>query len=445
MTHFGNKVVLIGAGSVVFTTSLLADFIADGGEWELRLVDISEDSVNVAYNLAKRMIAKKNSSITLKRSTDRRVLLPDADIVITVPAVGGRSAWEADIEIPRKYGIYMPVADTTTPGGISRSLRTLPVLVDIANDIIELCPNALFLNYANPMSAIVRAINRYTGLGVYGLCDGPPAIKGKFAEFLGVNEDVCDFKVVGFNHFVWLLEFLVEGKDGYPMIREKNEQIKKQGLPPGNDPDFPLAWELFELTGYFPTSRDRHITEFFPQFFAPGKGRHYGKTLGVDRFKIEPYIQGAAEEFEELRAMGDGIIPVPDSIFHDFVGEKGTARLAAGIIGALRQPELKQFHPNIPNTGQVANLKRGLVIECPVNFSQNSVVPVQLGNIPTTILSCIEHSFVTTELIVEAAMERDYKKFVEAIILDGCISSIKEAEKIADELLYVQKEHLTGW
>jgi alpha-galactosidase len=318
-------------------------------------------------------------------------------------------------------------------------------MVDIANDIDELCPDALFLNFANPMSAVVRAISRYTDLAVYGLCDGPAGINRRFADFLQIDENRCDFKAVGFNHFVWLLEFLVDGKDGYSLIGEKNKELMAQGKPAGDDPDYPLAWELFELTGYFPLSRDRHITEFFPQFFSQGKGKHYGKTLGVDRFNIEPYIQGAARQFEELRAIGDGKVPVPDTMFHEFVGEKGTARLAAGIIGALDQEETRRFHVNVPNTGQVANLKRDLVVECPVDFSRKGVAAFQLGNIPTAILSFIENAFVTTELIVEAAMERDRKKFIEAIILDGCVSSVAEAYKIADELIAAHKETLPGW
>jgi alpha-galactosidase len=439
------NVVLIGAGSIVFTTSLLADFIADGGEWELRLVDIDPDAATVAYKLAVRMMAVKKAPITVKKSTERREMLPGADIVITSLAVGGREAWEADIEIPRKYGIYMPVADTTTPGGIARSMRTMPVLVDIANDIRELCPAALFMNYANPMSAIVRAIVRYAGIDVWGLCDGPPGVRRHFAELLGVDESRCDFRAVGFNHFVWLTRWTVDGEDGFPLIREKNRQLAREGKAAGNAPDFPLAWELFDLTGFFPLSRDRHITEFFPQFYAHGKGRHYGRTLGVDRFDIRPFIQGAAEEFEKLRAIGEGSKPVPNEMFHEVAGGSGTARLSYGILKDLEKEKPGIHHVNIPNTGQVANLKRDLVVECPVEFSKNGAVPIQLGAIPTSILAFMEHAFVTTELIVEASMERDYRKFVEAIILDGCVSSVTEAKKLADELIAAHRKHLPGW
>lgn len=441
----GKTVVLIGAGSVVFTTSLLADFIADGGEWELRLVDINPDAADVAFNLASRMMEVKDAPIILKKSTERREMLPGADIVITSLAVGGREAWENDIQVPRKYGIYMPVADTTSPGGISRSMRTLPVMVDIANDIKECCPEALFLNYANPMSAIVRSIVRYSGKDVYGLCDGPPGVRSRLAKLLDIEEERCGFKAIGFNHFVWLYEWTVDGKDGFPLVRERNAQLIRDGGAAGGEPDKPFAWELFDLTGYLPLSGDRHITEFFPQFFSHGEGRHYGKTLGVDRFDIRPFIQGAAQEFEELRAIGAGKDPVPDKMFHEVAGATGTARLSYGILKDLEKASPGVHHVNIPNNGQVENLKRNLVIECPVEFSREKVEPINLGTIPTSILSFIEHAFVTTELIVEAAMERDYNKFVEAIILDGCTRSMADAKKIAADLIAANKEFMPGW
>ncbi len=439
------NIVLIGAGSVVFTSSLLADFIADGGERELRLVDTNRDALEVASGLARRMVEAKSAPITVRASTDRREFLSGADVVITVLAVGGRKAWEADIQIPRKHGIYMPVADTTTPGGIARSMRILPVMVDIANDIRELCPGALFLNYANPEAAIVRAIARAHGPTVYGLCDGPPHVRKTMAKFLQVDAERCDFKAVGFNHFVWLLEFTVDGKDAYPAIKEKNEQLKKMGKPAGDDPDHPLAWELLDLVGYFPLSRDRHITEFFPQFFARGRGTHYGRTLGVDRFDIEPYIQGADREFEQLRAMADATVPVPDSMFHAKVGEKGTAQLTLGILGALAQSRPRRFHVTVPNAGQITSLKKDLAVECPVDFCRKKVEPVRLGDLPTSVNAFIEHAFVTTELIVEAALERDRRKFIQAIVLDGCVTSTRDAAQLADELIAAHREYLPGW
>ena len=154
--------------------------------------------------------------------------------------------------------------------------------------------------------------------------------------------------------------------------------------------------------------------------------------------------EGAAREFEELRAIGDGKVPVPDDMFHEDVAGKGTARLSAGILSSFEAETPGRHHVNIPNTGQVSNLKRDLVVECPVDFSKNGVFPVQLGDIPKSTIAFIESAFVTTEIIVEAAMERSRKKFIEAIILDGCVSSVAEAYKLGDELIAAHKENLPG-
>ncbi|KKK76740.1 hypothetical protein LCGC14_2860590, partial [marine sediment metagenome] len=229
------KVVFIGAGSVVFASGLIADLIADGGEWDLHLVDIDEERLEAISGLAERLVEATSAPISLSSSTERKDLLPEADFVVTMLDVGGRRAWEVDINIPRKYGIYMPVADTTTPGGFARSLRILPTMVEIGRDVATLCPNATFLNYCNPMAATVRAINREVGKEVFGLCYGVQGAKKYLAGFLEVDPKRCECRGLGFNHFVWMMEFRVDGRDGYPLIREKNESLKAQGKGPGDD------------------------------------------------------------------------------------------------------------------------------------------------------------------------------------------------------------------
>ncbi|TET07899.1 alpha-glucosidase/alpha-galactosidase, partial [Candidatus Aerophobetes bacterium] len=149
------KLVLIGAGSAMFTQGLIVDIIKEQslGPWEIRLVDIDPEALKVAYNLAKKMVKAKDAHVVIKQSTDRKDLLSGADIVITTIGVGGRRAWEPDVFIPRKYGIYQPVGDTVGPGGISRAMRMIPEMKEIARDILKLCPDALFINYSNPMTA----------------------------------------------------------------------------------------------------------------------------------------------------------------------------------------------------------------------------------------------------------------------------------------------------
>ena len=168
------KLVLIGAGSAMFTQGLVADMILspDLGPWELGLVDIDPQALETTEGLSRQMISARGSEISLNASTDRCNVLPGADIVVSTIGVGGRRAWETDVFIPRKYGIYQPVGDSVMPGGISRAMRMIPALVDIAQDVKSLCPEALFINYANPMTANCWAIRKATGVPVVGLCHG---------------------------------------------------------------------------------------------------------------------------------------------------------------------------------------------------------------------------------------------------------------------------------
>ena len=168
------KMVLIGAGSAMFTRGLVADMILaeEMGPWELGLVDIDPEALEVATKLSEHMIKTRGAPIKVQASTDRRDVLPGADVVVCTIGVGGRRAWEDDVFIPRKYGIYQPVGDSVMPGGISRAQRMIPAMVDIARDVKALCPGAWFFNYGNPMTANCTAVRKATGLNMVGLCHG---------------------------------------------------------------------------------------------------------------------------------------------------------------------------------------------------------------------------------------------------------------------------------
>ena len=166
------KIVIIGAGSAMFTIGVVSDLITAGLATELGLVDIDPEALEIAHKLTQKMIEARKAAIRLTATTDRRKVLEDATVVIATIGVGGRRAWEQDVFIPRKYGISMPVGDTVGPGGTSRAMRMIPAMVSIAQDVIELAPEALFFNYANPMSPACYAVQQATGALVIGLCIG---------------------------------------------------------------------------------------------------------------------------------------------------------------------------------------------------------------------------------------------------------------------------------
>ena len=434
------KITIIGAGSTEFTTSLMADLVVEGSEWEVRMVDILPENLDVAYNLARRMVEKGGAPITVGRYLDRTEALPGSDVVVTTIAVGGRRAWENDVFISRKYGIYQPVGDTIESGGISRALRTIPVLVDIANDVVRLAPKAHFFNYANPMAMNCRALRKVTPSKVIGLCHGVPEVIRFLADFLEIPAKRCWCLAVGINHLTWFLKFEVDGKDAWPAIREKYAALEKKGTPYGGTPNHPLSWELFHAFGAFPAVIDRHVSEFFPQFHRTGE--HYGKTLGVDRFSFEKTIEIGDTMFQSMADEAYGRAELPPDIFNRKIGEH---EQLVEILNALNGDFEKEFSVIVPNEGQVTNIAGDFAIECPAMISKRGVEPVHVGEVPTGVRATVEKALLTVELAVEAALERDKNKLLQALIVDGCVKSISDAKNMTDELLAAQKDFLPGW
>ncbi len=301
------KIILIGAGSAVFTRGLVYDLIRKGEEVELGLVDVNTEALEVAEKLTQKMIDKTSAPIKLSASVNRRDVLPDASVVICTIGVGGRRAWEKDVYIPRKYGIYQPVGDSVMPGGTSRAMRMIPAMVDIAEDVIELAPNALFFNYANPMACICRAVRKATDANIVGLCHGVIGTIRSLAsdkrdpDLLNLPLNELSYDVVGINHLTWIMNIKHKGKD----ITDKLKQIaelKLNKLKNGEDPENvkPFQWELAKMFGAFPAPGDRHITEFFPSMFK-SEGSYYGKTLGVDAYPIKNYIDAGDEIYAQMQ------------------------------------------------------------------------------------------------------------------------------------------------
>jgi alpha-galactosidase len=434
------SIVLLGAGSAAFTSGLLADLISEGSEWDIRLVDIDPSNLDVAFLLGKRMIESQGASISLSRTLDRCEAIAGADVVVATIAVGGRRAWEKDVFYPRKYGIFQPVGDTIMPGGIFRALRMIPTMVEIAKDMGEIAPDAHFFNYSNPMAAICRGIRKAADVPVIGLCHGIPGTQRYLADFLGVDIGRCEFNWVGINHLTWIFEFRVDHTDAWPQVRKRCEALEAEGNPYGGDEQNPFSWELFRIFGAFPAVLDRHVTEFFPQFFR--SGNHYGERLGVSRFSFEKTIQGGDESFRRMADQAYEKSALDQTLFNRAEGEH---EQLVDILRALDRKEATNFSVIVPNTGQVNNLPRDFVLECPAQISSRGIHPLEIGTIPTGLSATVEKALYIIELTVEAALERDRKKLLQAIIMDGSVSSIQAAERLTDEMIEIHKDYLDGW
>jgi len=426
------RIVLIGAGSAVFTRGLVADLIRRARPCELALVDIEPEALEVAERLTRKMIAARSAPIRLTASTDRREVLAGATAVICTIAVGRRRAWEQDVFVPRHHGIYQPVGDTVGPGGSSRALRMVPAMVAIAADVLDLAPAALLFNYGNPMAPVCRAIRKATGAEVIGLCHGVPGVARYLAEALGAAPERLDYTAVGMNHLTWFTEVRLDGTDAMARLRE----VARARRDPAAE-DHPFSWRLLERFGAFPAVLDRHVCEFFPQFFA--RGEYHGRTLGVDAFRFEDTIARGDRGYERMRA--DAFSPEPlDGRYLDRIG--GEHEQVVEILDALRAGSGACYSANLPNAGQVPNLPADAILECPAIACRSGLRPLVLGPLPAGLAGTLATRLQWVETIVEAAMEGSRDKFVQALVLDGAAGSLETAERLADDLLAAQAAHL---
>jgi alpha-galactosidase len=449
------KVVLIGAGSAMFTRGLVADMLRRKWQGELRLVDVDPEALAVAKGLARKMIQAKRSPLKLSGSTDRRDLLKGATAVICTIGVGGRRAWEQDVYIPRKYGIYQPVGDSVMPGGSARALRMIPAMVGIAWDVLALAPGALFFNYGNPMGPNCRAVRKATGANVIGLCHGVIHIAQHIANLLGVPLDRLKYNAVGMNHLTWFTQVRVEGQDAMPRLRalarEKLRRRINRLSPPGHagqaasgrgrvrpDESEPFTWELVDLFGAFPAVYDCHIIEFFPHFFHR-EGSYYGRTPGVNWVNFEERIASGDAIFEEMRQVARSRGPLAKDYFARISGEH---EQVIEMIESIRTDAGRVFSVNLPNRGIVPNLPYDAVIECPGIADAGGIRAIAQPPLDSAIAGTLATRFQWAETIVEAALAGSREKFVQALLLDGSVESVPMAHQLADDLLRAHAKYL---
>ena len=444
--------VLIGAGSAVFTRGLLADIISarDLGDWQIRLVDIDAVALSKAEGLAVKMIAARGASghVSVTSSTDRTTMLAGADFVVTCVGVGGRGGWLTDHEVCMRHGVFQPVGDSIMPGGISRLIRTTPVLVDIASDVMTLAPDAFFFNYSNPMTANVMAMARYAGASdVVGLCHGMHHIQRELAQLIGKPFDQTSTLYAGINHLTFIYDFRWNGTDAWPLVRAVVEaDLSREPGPDEIGNTFtdavsawthPFSWEIFQRYGAFPAAGDRHVTEFFPERF-PG-GRYYGKTLGVDAFSVPEILQWGEARYQSMISQADGTTPLDESVFGRSTGEQ--EQLIA-IIRSIITDSRDMFSANVLNQGAVPGLPDDAALEIPAVATGRGIRPLRVPDLSAPLTAILARRLSSVYLAVEAAMTGDRDLVVEAMLMDGAVTQPDLAAALTDDLIAAQLPHL---
>ena len=437
------KITLIGAGSVVFTRNLCSDILLVPAlqDCTISLMDIDAERLKMAQALVQAIVDQRGLKAKVEASLDRREAIQGADHVITTFQQGGLDAYQLDIEIPQKYGVEQCVGDTMGPGGVFRALRTIPVLVDLGYEMDELAPDALLLNYVNPMSPICWSFYEATGRPHVGLCHSVQGTSEMLAEFIEVPYDEVTYSCAGINHQAWFLQFMRGKDDLYPLIEEAI-------LKPDIYAKEPVRIDIMKHFGYFVTESSGHASEYMPYF------RKNVKMIEEDlvpKFKDDVnswfdyarsggYLRHCIEVFKEYRQEYEDLLTGTKTLREERSHEFGSY-----IIEAIETNKLAKINGNVPNHGLIDNLPEGCCVEVPCLVDGNGIQPVKVGNLPAQLAALNRTMINMQSLIVEASLTGDTESIKHAISLDpltAAVCTLDQISEMTNEMFAAQKHWL---
>ena len=414
------KIVVIGAGSIIFSTTVMNDLLGTPSlsDAAFVLVNTHLERARSVENYVKRIVAQNGLKATISSTTDRREALKGADFVITTIKVGGSKAFQADFEIPKKYGIDVCVGECVGPGGVFRALRTIPVIVDIARDVQEICPHAVLLNYVNPMAMVCMSIGKTTNLTFAGLCHGVQTTLDLISRYVNVKKDEIDYLAAGINHMAWFLKLEKDGKDLYPLFRENLDR-------PEYYVNEKVRGEVARHFGYFMTESSGHLSDYLPWFRKnpealaqycdqPGLGGETGFSYAFQKMMEEKYGSTDYLQFESGKL------------------EPRSVDYCSWILESLTTGRLFRFQGNVMNRGFITNLPADCCVEVPVFADSNGLHPSKIGDLPPVLAAMNQSNITVQKLGVEAALTGDPEMAVAAIAMDPLASSVLTLKQIRD-------------
>jgi len=426
------KVAIIGAGSIVFCKTLMLDIMATKGleGTEFALMAPSTKRTQYVEAFSRRVIAANGLPATVWSTTDRREAVKAADYIITTFQVGGMQGFEYDYKIPLKYGVDQCIGDTLGPGGIFRALRSIPVMMDLAHDIEELCPDATVLQYVNPMAMVSWALGK-TKVKFVGLCHGVQTTLDLISGYVDVPKQEIDYLCAGINHMGWFLKLEHNGKDLYPILRERFEQ-------PGYYVNEKVRGEVFRHYGYFMTESTGHLAEYVPWF------RKNQKAL--DLYCDEPGFGGetgayfnwckhVADKYAESDILADEPVTLPAR----------SIEYGSYIIEALETGRTFKLNGNVINRGMIGNLPEDCCAEGPIYVDRTGLHKTVVGDLPPQCAALNLTNINVQRLAVEAALSGHPEHIVHACSLDpltGAVLTLKEIRDMVAEMLEAEKQWL---
>jgi alpha-galactosidase len=436
------KIVVIGGGSYMWMPTFLRDIAVtkDLSGSRIFLDDINPEALKLTTALGQKIAKEAGTDINIQAARDKEEALDGADFVILTISTGGLETMRNDIEIPKKYGIYQPVGDTCGPGGISRALRNIPVVVEIAKKMEMMCPDAYLMNYSNPLSTMTRAVRSETKIKSVGFCHELFGTMDLLKKIFNVDDESrFDLEAFGINHLAWITGLKLDGKDAFPLLHEfidKNKRFSSDVKlsDPTHDVFFgdnSVKFKLFKTFGAFPYVGDRHVSEFFSYFLT--EKSHWGEEYGVKLTPIDYRYRWAENDKKRIENMLAG---------RELINMTKSREAASSFISAMANNRPEKHIVNIPNELIIQGLPFGAILEVFGFVSGRGVEGVPISNAPAAVMEILNYHIMIHELTILAAITGDRKIALQAFMLDPLAREFDDVEKMMDELLEANKEYL---
>ncbi|WP_409344942.1 alpha-galactosidase [Paenibacillus sp. MBLB4367] len=432
------KFAFIGAGSFGFTRSLVRDILSFPAfaDCTIALMDVDEERLGFIKQAVDKIVAAGNYPAKVMATTNRAEALQGADGVVCTILANSIDVWRHDIEIPKKYGVDINVGDTRGPAGVFRALRTIPVMLDICRDIERICPDAVFLNYTNPMTMLCNAMQNYTKVNVFGLCHSVQGTADMLADWIGAETKDISYLCGGINHQAWFLEYKWNGKDAIPLIREaitNRPEIYNAEL---------VRNEMFLHLDYYVTESSGHNSEYNAWFRKrPDLIETYcthgtNWNPGVHAYILNAYKSRQTTWKDEIvKWLNEA--PIDLNRGHEY---------AASIFNAVfGDGAMFKFYGNIRNRGYITNLPQDVCVEVPVLASKYSFEPIHVGALPGQLAALNTVNAINEQLAVEGSMTGDPRKVFHAIVNDpltAAVLSLNEIKQMVDEMFAANRDYL---
>ncbi|CAN5579587.1 alpha-glucosidase/alpha-galactosidase [soil metagenome] len=427
-------VTFIGAGSTVFAKNLLGDILSQPSfhSADIRLFDIDPVRLRTSEVMAHKVADATGAKPSILATTDRGAAFDGATYALTMIQVGGyKPSTVVDFEIPKKYGLRQTIADTLGIGGIMRGLRTIPVLLDYCQELEQRSPDALLLNYVNPMAMNCWAIGRASKIKTIGLCHSVQGTAEQLAKNIDVPIDEINYLCAGINHVAFYLKFQRNGEDLYPLI---NQVIAEGRVPDDNR----VRYEMLKRLGYFVTESSEHFSEYTPWFIKEGRDDLIEQfNIPLDEYitRCETQIAG----WEKMRLAYESDEPIKVRQTHEY---------ASAILAAMETGDPAVVYGNVPNNGLISNLPADCCVEVPVLVDKNGIQPTKIGAIPPQLAALMQTNINVQGLTVEAAITGKREHIYHAAMMDPHTAAeldLSQIWSLVDDLIEAHGDWLPAY